>query len=54
MIPTLLDPQIALEILIPESLFRHLQTVLDTYPTESLDDLTRKALLAYLAGLPQT
>jgi hypothetical protein len=51
MMPTTLNPPIALEIVIPESLFRRLQQVLDNQPSETMDDLASKAIAPYLAHL---
>lgn len=51
MTTTTLEAPIALEITISEPLFRRLQQVLDAYPTQSLDDLTNQALMAYLLHL---
>ncbi len=48
---TTLETPIALEICIPESLFRRLQQVLDTSPAQSFDELTILALSAYLFHL---
>ena len=51
MMLTTLNSPIALEIVIPEPLFRRLQQVLDSQPSESIDELARKAISAYLAHL---
>jgi hypothetical protein len=44
MIPTLVEPAIALEITLSEPLCRRLQQLLDCYPNLSLDDLAHIAL----------
>jgi hypothetical protein len=51
MMNPILDTQIALEINIPETLFRRLQQVLDQQTTQSIDDLTCQALSTYLPQL---
>lgn len=51
MTTTTLETPIALEICIPEPLFRRLQQVLDTNPAQSFDELTILALTAYLFHL---
>lgn len=44
-------PPIALEITLPDPLFRRLQATLDADPTLSLDDLMQTALSLYLEWL---
>ncbi|MBD2465595.1 hypothetical protein H6G89_31880 [Oscillatoria sp. FACHB-1407] len=51
MIATCPNAPIALEIVIPEPLFRRMQQTLDSQPTESIDALASKAIAAYLAHL---
>ena len=51
MIPKSLNPPIALEIVIPEPLFRRLQALLDQRPSEDIDSLFAQAVRVYLTQL---
>ena len=48
MIPTTVNPPIALEIVLPEPLFRRLQALLDQRPSEDIDSLFAQAVRVYL------
>lgn len=48
MMTQVLEPTIALEILISEALFRRVQKALDANASLSVDDLANRAIEAYL------